>query len=95
MILIMKFDHFKELQSVIIFLLSDAWLTDIEINAFLNLLKHEFPRIKGLEDPLLLTHSPDCIEKSNRFIRELICNDFNHCIALPLQIKRKSNYMTA
>ena len=38
-------------------LLAGAWLTDTEINLFLELLRKKFKNsVNGLEDPLMITH---------------------------------------
>jgi len=75
-------------------LLAGAWLTDTEINLFLELLRKEFKsRVNGLEDPLMITHENymkkyfNTIKKADDFVRVMISND-NHwvCVAGGLQL---------
>ena len=63
-------------------LLNGAWLTDTEINLFLNLLRKEFKNVNGLEDPLFISNDFGRIKKTEYFIRVVISNN-NHwvCIA--------------
>ena len=62
-------------------LLNDAWLTDTEINLFLDLLRKEFKNVNGLEDPLMIKYFKNN-KKTEDFVRVMISND-NHwvCVA--------------
>ena len=75
-------------------LISGAWLTDTEINLFLELLRKQFKHVNGLEDPLMITHENymkkyfKSIKKADDFIRVMISND-NHwvCVAGGLYVE--------
>ena len=39
----------------------EEWLNDSDILNFMNKLKHKFPQVVGLEDPIVLSHAPEGI----------------------------------
>jgi hypothetical protein len=78
-------------------LLAGAWLTDTEINLFLELLRKKFKNsVNGLEDPLMITHENymkkyfNTIKKTDDFVRVMISNN-NHwvCVAGGLQMENE------
>ena len=60
-------------------LLNDPWLNDADIYNFMIKLKILFPDIKGMENPILLSHQPDVIEKTRDFNRILLSRS-NHWV---------------
>ena len=61
------------------------WLTDIEINAYLALLKRDFPDINGLEPTNYFTIARYFIQNKTRdWVRTLYCNNHWSCLAAGL-----------
>ena len=59
-----------------------SWLTDTEIDMFLDLLRHEFPRINGLEDPLMIRYNiGTAIRITDDFVRVLNSGN-NHWVTI-------------
>ena len=60
-------------------LMLDPHLNDNDILIFMEKLKLRFPNIKGMEDPIILSHQPELVEKSIEFYRILFSRS-NHWI---------------
>ena len=63
-------------------LFRSSWLSDNEINEFLKLLRTAFPSIHGLEDPIILTHSPETVPKSIENVRIMMSYNNSHWVCV-------------
>jgi hypothetical protein len=63
-------------------LLENSWLTDIDINNYLNKLKEKFGKHFGLEDPLIIANFIENIPKKRAFIRVVHCGENNHWVCI-------------
>lgn len=57
-------------------------MDDNDLFPFLEKLRVHFPNINGLEDPILITHASDGIEKTSDFVRIMLANDYNHWVTV-------------
>ena len=63
-------------------LLENAWLTDIEINNFLNKLIEKFGKHFGLENPLIIANFIENISKRRAYVRVVHCGEHNHWVCI-------------
>ena len=62
-------------------LLKGSWLSDVEINEFLRILRRQFPNVNGLEDIAVLYQRSEYIERTGDFVRVLL-SDENHWVCV-------------